>query len=283
MDNELFIKLLSNHNRLTVPSFGTFLKKEQAGAEIIVFTPFLKTDDGIITSAISDNLGVSSDEAAIIVREYVDEIKSCLSKSGRFHIEGLGILKHDMNGAISFIYEPKVIKEEPVVQQPVAVAEEVPIVTQPIAVEEVPIVQQPIVAKQETMQVPVAEPTKIQQTPPVQHAAPRPAAPVNRAPQPMPISKSPLAAAPRPVSPAPRPINRRPAPTAEQRPRQPVKKTPGKFKNLPKTDIWLLVAIIAAVLVIALIIYGTLNQDPEIILNPDIPEMVTDSVAQVVK
>lgn len=271
MDNELFIKLLSNHNRLTVPSFGTFLKKEQAGAEIIVFTPFLKTDDGIITSAISDNLGVSSDEAAIIVREYVDEIKSCLSKSGRFHIEGLGILKHDMNGAISFIYEPKVIKEEPVVQQPVAVAEEVPIVTQPI------------VAKQETMQVPVAEPTKIQQAPPVQHATPRPAAPVNRAPQPMPISKSPLAAAPRPVSPAPRPINRRPAPTAEQRPRQPVKKTPGKFKNLPKTDIWLLVAIIAAVLVIALIIYGTLNQDPEIILNPDIPEMVTDSVAQVVK
>lgn len=268
MDNELFITLLSQHNRLIIPSFGTFLKKEQGGTQVVVFTPFLKNDDGVLREAISHQLDVSNEESAQIISQYVEELKSRLEKSGRYYIKDLGTLKHDVNGALTFIYEPKAAAPATIIAPSV----------KPIVVEQPPIIESPRPTPQ-PIQPQVVQPRPIQRPTPVN----RPLVAPNPQRNPMPVRpQSPTAA------PTPRPVNRRvvgaPTPAGRPRPstqRATQKSTMSQIKNLPKTDIWLLIAIVATVLVVLLIIYAYINSDPEIILNPVYEESV-DTIMQVV-
>lgn len=270
MDNELLITLLNQYNRLIIPNFGAFLKKKQAGANVVVFTPFLKIDDGILREAIVQRLDITDSQASSVIVEFVAQVRSAIEQSSRYYITDLGTIKHDANGALSFIYEPKVITIEPIIEQ-----KSEPVVTRTIPIPEPK--PEPVV----TRPVPIPEP-KLQPQPQPQPIAPRPA-PI-RPPQPIqspmtaPRSASPMQGIP----PAPRPINRRPnvppqhqspqRPRPTGRPKQP--STTNKIKNLPKTDLWLLFAIIAALSVIALLTYGYLNSDPQIILNPEVEQGV---------
>lgn len=270
MDNELLITLLNQYNRLIIPNFGAFLKKEQAGANVVVFTPFLKIDDGILREAIVQRLDITDSQASSVIVEFVAQVRSAIEQSSRYYITDLGTIKHDANGALSFIYEPKVITIEPIIEQ-----KSEPVVKRTIPIPELK--PEPVV----TRPAPIPEPKPQPQLQP-QPIAPRPA-PI-RPPQPI---QSPMTAT-RSVSPmqgippAPRPINRRPnvppqhqlpqRPRPTGRPKQP--STTNKIKNLPKTDLWLLIAIIAALSVIALLTYGYLNSDPQIILNPEVEQGV---------
>lgn len=110
MDNELLIQLLSTHNRLIIPSLGAFLKKDLSGNMTIVFTPFLKKDDGVLTKAISEYFSTSDEESEAMISEFVVQINHALENNAGYELSGIGTLKRDVNGAVTLINEPVLAK-----------------------------------------------------------------------------------------------------------------------------------------------------------------------------
>lgn len=312
MDNELLIQLLGTHNRLIIPLLGAFLKKDLSGNMTIVFTPFLKKDDGVLTKAISEYFSTSDEESEAMISEFVAQINHALENNAGYELSGIGTLKRDVNGAVTLINEPVLTKtvhrELPRESQPKRMDDN----AEPTVVPSVfsdnrayqPTVAAPAVRPQPQPTVPVAaqQQQPVSQPIPVVPPAPRPvipgripnSSPAVKAPAPQP--RFPVGGTPvgqqrpvssvtgqRPTSPAPvrtqqpgasgsgqnSPQQRRPQPRPQQR--------PAPKRNQPKADIWLIVAIIAALIVIALIIYGYLNTDPMIDLHP----VVDDAAAAV--
>lgn len=276
MDNELLIKLLEKHNRLIVPSLGAFLKKEQDGANVIVYTPFLKKDDGVLATAISEYFGTNADESAIIIEEFVRQVTTLLEQSGSYEIAGVGTLKRDVNGSIVLINEPThkpivhvqpppIIPAQPI-KQPVATAS-----PEPIA----PIAPQPIAPQ------PMRQPIQPRPQPAVvRPSTPQPKYPVT---PPSPIASRPLqpqqGASVRPTQNP----QQRPNPNANrpnQPPRRPANRPNPSRNSQPKLDIWLIIAIVSAILVIALLIYGYINTDPSIDLTPILDETTINDTIQ---
>lgn len=305
MDNELLIQLLSAHNRLIIPSLGAFLKKNLSGNMTIVFTPFLKKDDGVLTKAISEYFSTSDEESEAMISEFVVQINYALENNAGYELSGIGTLKRDVNGAVTLINEPVLAKtvqrELPQESQPKRMEDNaelaiVPPVSDNRAYQ--PQVAAPVVRPQPQPTVPVATQQPVPQPIPVAPPMTRPVIagripnsnPAVKAPVPQPRfpvgggtpvgQQRPVSSVPgqRPASPAPgrpqqpgapgsgqnSPQQRRPQPRPQQR--------PAPKRNQPKADIWLIVAIIAALIVIALIIYGYLNTDPMIDLHPAVDD-----------
>ncbi|MFI3295140.1 MAG: hypothetical protein R3Y19_03890 [Rikenellaceae bacterium] len=103
MDNELLVRLLTQVPKLIIPGFGAFLRKEGIGT--LVFSPFLKRDDGVLVKIISDEYGVSLEDAHSMIGEWVDSIHQTLAEKSKYHIDGIGLLMLDSNGAISMVNE----------------------------------------------------------------------------------------------------------------------------------------------------------------------------------
>ncbi|CDN30734.1 Cell division protein FtsK [Mucinivorans hirudinis] len=296
MDNDLLIKLLENNNRLIFPSLGAFLKKEQGAGTKIVFSPFLKKDDGVLAGALADYFSLESGDAETMVAEYVTQINRALSQRGEYCFDGIGVLQYDPNGTLIIVNEcreqvesqqqPTEQQYEVVVEQTTKSVEEVapaqravpnptviPRPTQPTE----PPVQLSSRFEQTIIEKPIALPPRYEQPAvprPLQQriAQPQPSAP-KPAPQPaqqrvMPLQQPPVAAPQRPPQP-PRPQSQQPPrpPQAGQRPpspRPPQRQKPQKPVRTSsaastKTDTLLVVAIIAAALVLILIVWGYLN------------------------
>ena len=62
MDNNLLKQLIAQHRRVVIPDFGAFLKKDTPQGEELVFSPFLRKDDGTVTDAIVREYGVETEE-----------------------------------------------------------------------------------------------------------------------------------------------------------------------------------------------------------------------------
>lgn len=101
MDNNLLKQLIAQHRRVVVPDFGAFLKKETPEGDRLVFSPFLRKDDGIVTEAIIGEYGVESEDARAMVAEFVAHLRQSLTSSGRYYIEGVGMLTADANATIT--------------------------------------------------------------------------------------------------------------------------------------------------------------------------------------
>ncbi len=329
MDKQFLIRVLHSSPRVVLPKFGAFLRKQQEG--YVVFTPFLKSDDGFLVDEIQKEYGVASSDAEEMIEAFVAHVKEVLQSAGRFYIDGVGSLVIDTNGAISFVMDasrqippsassvastpdvvaepkPVVPKAQPVEQEPIVT--QAPPVAKPVEVE--PVIAQPVTPRPE----PISPPPPVQPiapqpinanrgafTPPPAQTSPRPApqplkTPPPRSqsqsmPRPQParpsaMAQNPNAAQnfgqrpPQPLSQNPgqnppqqgQPANsgqrppqqqgqapqRRPHPArGEQQPprrERPLPKSPPSPRKKGKNDMWLIIAIIAAVLAIGLLVFG---------------------------
>lgn len=106
MDNALLIKILRKNNRLIIPSFGAFLVKESPQGANYVFSPFLKRDDGVLKEELMREFNIEPQDTQNMIEEYISHIQENIKSYGRYHIEGIGTLKADSNGALLLHAEP---------------------------------------------------------------------------------------------------------------------------------------------------------------------------------
>lgn len=99
--------LIRQHTRVILPEFGAFLVKESADKEFspqnVSFSPFLRYNDGMLEVHVSKSQSISKDEAFKVVKSFVEQIKSELIEKGVYTIEGLGYLKRDARGSVTFV------------------------------------------------------------------------------------------------------------------------------------------------------------------------------------
>lgn len=96
MINKIIAEYLRTNQRLVVPHFGAFIRKENS--EAIVFVPFLKKDDGVLQQLLVSEYGMDSADAQAVIDEYIAEIKESIAARGAYVIEGVGRLMTDSNG-----------------------------------------------------------------------------------------------------------------------------------------------------------------------------------------
>lgn len=105
MVNKIIVQYLAANKRLVIPEFGAFIRKD---AGETVFVEFLKKDDQIFSGLIRDAYGVNESEARLITEQFVEEVKNAITRSGTYVIGNLGTLKRDGNGVYELIYDPAI-------------------------------------------------------------------------------------------------------------------------------------------------------------------------------
>lgn len=98
MINDIISGYLKNNKRIVIPELGAFLRK--SADQSIVFVPFLNQEDGVLSSLVAENLGIEPINAQQLIKKYVESIKGALSTKGEFLIEDIGMLRLDYNGSI---------------------------------------------------------------------------------------------------------------------------------------------------------------------------------------
>ncbi len=309
MDNTLLKELIAQHKRVVIPDFGAFLRKDTEGSDELIFSPFLRKDDGVIVGLVAEKYGVDTEDARAMITEYVSHLRETLRASGRFVIDGIGTLTTDANGAISLARDTPAPAETSVSQPEPATARETSPAQQTAhesedssKSESAPFSNLPPVA--DGFPPAITRPRSIQvqeggdSTPPASTPAaeqtPPPAAPAT----PPPVFRQPGAASPRPGQPmapqAGRPFTPPTYPYGSGRPTPPPSSgnpagTPPPASGRPartpnqrphtKTDVWLIISIIAALVVIGIMIYGFVSTEPAIIdMEQVTPVEVVDSL-----
>jgi nucleoid DNA-binding protein len=95
------IELLETNNRVIVPDLGAFIIRQQEPREL-VFNDLLAFNDGMLTSHIKQQEGISMSKAQVKIEEFVDQVKKVLTKGDIYHLENLGYLKMDDSSKIEF-------------------------------------------------------------------------------------------------------------------------------------------------------------------------------------
>ncbi len=172
MDNNLLKQLIAQHRRVVIPDFGAFLKKEGPRGEQLVFSPFLRKDDGMVTEALIREYGVESEDARGMIAEFVVYVRQSLASSGRYYIEGVGMLAADANGSITLkegvmpersraeVESERMARQAP--QQPQPVMEQI-VEAEPVPVQPV-MTKPPVMTRPQTIQVqpPMGQPGQLQ-------------------------------------------------------------------------------------------------------------------------
>ncbi|MBR2424107.1 MAG: hypothetical protein IKB18_02920 [Tidjanibacter sp.] len=140
--SSLVAQYIAENTRLIIPEVGTLLRRKESGE--IVFMEMLKKSDGGLVALVAGGLGLSEEEAAGAVEQYVGAIKSQLATNKKFILDGVGVLLAGVNGGVEFIFNPQSHTIDAVDEQPevkAAVVEE-PKVAEPapevVAVEKKP-------------------------------------------------------------------------------------------------------------------------------------------------
>ncbi|NVO11814.1 MAG: SPOR domain-containing protein [Bacteroidales bacterium] len=106
MNSKELAELIRQNTRIILPEFGAFLVKDNGekgfNPNNVSFSPFLRYNDGMLEVFVAKSRGISKDEATKDVRDFVETIKNELLEKGVFPIEGLGLLKRDQRGGLSF-------------------------------------------------------------------------------------------------------------------------------------------------------------------------------------
>jgi len=111
MNSKELNELIHQNTRIILPEFGAFLVKDSRekgfNPSNVSFSPFLRYNDGMLEVFVAKTKGISKEDAAKEVRGFVEAIKNELLEKGSFEIEGLGWLKRDQRGSLSFsLYKP---------------------------------------------------------------------------------------------------------------------------------------------------------------------------------
>lgn len=103
MINTIIKEYLTDHKRLVIPSFGAFVRKEGEG--IVVFMEFLKKDDGVLAGLVAARMSAGMNEALDAIDRYVVSVKAAIERSGGFVIPGVGTLCVNGDGFYALEYK----------------------------------------------------------------------------------------------------------------------------------------------------------------------------------
>ncbi len=104
MIDAVISKYLESHRRLVVPKLGAFLVKQTDG--VIVFSEFMKQDDGVLHALLCQEEGLNDLEAAAKIDRFVFSVRHNIKHGTNFPVGGVGILSLGPNNTIAFHYDP---------------------------------------------------------------------------------------------------------------------------------------------------------------------------------
>ncbi|MFI3289657.1 MAG: hypothetical protein SNH55_05040 [Rikenellaceae bacterium] len=100
---------LESNRRITVPMLGTFLTK--GSRDTLLFSEFMKSDDGVLRSLLIEGQGLSELEATDAIEAFVCDIRSALESDKSYEVPPMGRFK-SVDGAILFENSIIEIEEE---------------------------------------------------------------------------------------------------------------------------------------------------------------------------
>jgi nucleoid DNA-binding protein len=215
------------HKKVTVPGFGTFMRKPSGE---IIFVDLIQKDDGVLRELVEDYGNYGEVEAMALIDRFIFEVKHSIERTGSAQIDDFGTMFLDEKGLYQFDYSPapKIVKETGV--QESLFDDEV--AGLPRGKKVSPDIERPMPQMAESRPIvpqrPVGQPRSASQS----HTR-----------QPRPAVRE-IATNPRPVA------SQRPVPHHRPRPQRP---TQSKTSGMDK---WILIALVAAVIALAIIIYG---------------------------
>ncbi len=98
MIKNLITLYLKDNKRIILPEFGALIKKGDDNS--IVFIQFLNQDDGVLSNLLCTTYGIETSEAQMIIKNHIELIKTTLADKGEFLIDEIGMLKYDYNGVL---------------------------------------------------------------------------------------------------------------------------------------------------------------------------------------
>ncbi|MDR1021990.1 MAG: SPOR domain-containing protein [Prevotellaceae bacterium] len=107
MINICLRKFVENNPRVIIPNIGAFLRKNGANASFeapIIFSPFLRFNDGLLENLVAAEGHTTKEEAAEKVREFVQDVLKIIAGKQPFYVDRLGIFYQDERGAVQFVY-----------------------------------------------------------------------------------------------------------------------------------------------------------------------------------
>lgn len=106
-------ELLTTNNRVIVPNYGAFLVRATSKSKDattleeklkdIYFSPFLKFNDELLEKYIIKKEGITKEEAAQKIKEFIDEVKKELDQEKPYEIKDFGRFVADKQGKVQFI------------------------------------------------------------------------------------------------------------------------------------------------------------------------------------
>ena len=105
MDLSIVEAALRSNTRLILPGLGAFLRQDNAmvlDVALLTFSPFLRHNDGVLDGYIAQSMGLSHADARAYAQQLVDQIESELSMGGSCWLPGLGSLRREMGGMLTF-------------------------------------------------------------------------------------------------------------------------------------------------------------------------------------
>ncbi len=100
----IIAQYIKSETRLIIPEVGTLIRRKESGE--IVFMEMLKKNDGTLVGLVVNILDVSPSKAGEIVGRYIRTIKSQLSTSKKFILDGVGVLLARPDGSVDFSFNP---------------------------------------------------------------------------------------------------------------------------------------------------------------------------------
>ncbi len=104
--------LLKDNKRVIIPDFGGFVVKRTSSGDVVSFNGFLKFNDDLLATHVSEGEGVDKDQAMHLIREEVEHINVVLDEKGSFQIKKLGFLVKDRKGNVRFMDKLEVASVE---------------------------------------------------------------------------------------------------------------------------------------------------------------------------
>lgn len=106
----LISQYLRSHKRLVVPQLGAFIVKEPE--RCVLFSELLKRDDGVLRGVLTAE-GIGEVEAAGEIDRFVFEVRHAVAHGRAYRLAGFGVMRPGPNGTIAFDYDPQPAPAEP--------------------------------------------------------------------------------------------------------------------------------------------------------------------------
>ncbi|MDR1983743.1 MAG: HU family DNA-binding protein [Prevotellaceae bacterium] len=135
--------LVLENRRLIIPTVGAFLIKETGDSQKrVIFSSFLKYDDGLLTKLLCKQENISEEQAKQIVDKFAHEILDVINNGNNFSIANFGYFTKDKQGVVDFVVEDiddtqhtkiaEPVKEEPKYEEPIFPPYVPPVIETPV-------------------------------------------------------------------------------------------------------------------------------------------------------